>query len=148
MHEFFVGIWSNQVLKAALFAWLTAQILKVLIHIGTYGKLDLTRLLGAGGMPSSHTAFVVALATNVGISSGWDSIVFAISAVFAGVVMHDAAGVRRATGQQAEVLNKIIIDIYNKEKFKPEKLKELIGHSPLEILAGSVIGIFFGLIIK
>ncbi|PKM85918.1 MAG: hypothetical protein CVU87_13885 [Firmicutes bacterium HGW-Firmicutes-12] len=147
MHEFISGIIANHILKTAFLAWLTAQVLKVMINVLSYGKLDLTRLVGAGGMPSSHTALVIALATSVGREMGWESILFAIAAVLAGVVMYDAAGVRRATGMQAEAINKIISDIYHGERIQPGRLKELIGHTPLEILAGAIIGIVYGIVI-
>jgi len=147
MHEFLTGIMSNHILITAFASWLTAQLLKVMINIISYGKLDLTRLVGSGGMPSSHTALVMALAVSVGRNIGWDSSYFAITAVFAGIVMHDAAGVRRATGQQAEVLNKIIMRIYRGEKIQPGKLKELIGHTPIEILAGAILGILYGVLL-
>lgn len=147
MQNFFSGIAVNDVLGAALISWLVAQVLKVALNVWDNGHFDLRRLVGAGGMPSSHTALVIALAIKVGRSVGWHSEFFAIAAVLAGVVMYDAAGVRRATGQQAEVLNKIMNDIYHGEPIKPERLKELIGHSPLEILAGAVIGIIFGILL-
>jgi acid phosphatase family membrane protein YuiD len=147
MHEFFAGIIANHILKTAFLAWLTAQVLKVVINVLTYGKLDVSRLVGAGGMPSSHTALVIALAVGVGKEMGWNSVLFAIAAVLAGVVMYDAAGVRRATGMQAEVINKIISDIYHGERIQPGRLKELIGHTPLEIFAGAIIGIVYGTVL-
>lgn len=148
MHEFITGLFTNPILKTAFFSWLTAQVLKVVINIFSYGKLDLTRLLGSGGMPSSHTALVMALSVSVGKHIGWESPLFAISAVFAGIVMHDAAGVRRASGQQAEALNKVISRIYHGEKIQPDKLKELIGHTPVEILAGAILGITYGILLS
>lgn len=147
MHEFITGLFANPILKTSFFSWLTAQVLKVAINIFSYGKLDFTRLVGAGGMPSSHTALVMALSVSVGKHMGWESPLFAICAVFAGIVMHDAAGVRRASGQQAEALNKIISRIYHGEKIQPDKLKELIGHTPVEILAGAIIGILYGILL-
>jgi acid phosphatase family membrane protein YuiD len=147
MHEFFAGIIANHILKTAFLAWLTAQVLKVVINVLTYGKLDVSRLVGAGGMPSSHTALVISLAAGVGKEMGWNSVLFAIAAVLAGVVMYDAAGVRRATGMQAEVINKIISDIYHGERIQPGRLKELIGHTPLEIFAGAIIGIVYGTVL-
>lgn len=147
MHDFVTGVISNKILITAFISWLTAQILKVMINIFSYGKLDLTRLVGSGGMPSSHTALVMALSISVGRNIGWDSAYFAITAVFAGIVMHDAAGVRRATGQQAEVLNKIIMRLYRGEKIQPDKLKELIGHTPIEVLAGAIIGLLYGILL-
>jgi len=129
-----------------LLAWLTAQVLKVVFNIVSYGKLDLTRLMGSGGMPSSHTALVLALATSVGKDTGWDSVAFAVTAVIAAVVMYDAAGVRRAAGQQAEVLNQIISDIYRGTQISQERLKELIGHTPFEVLMGALLGIVIALL--
>lgn len=145
MNEFLGELLSNHVLKTAFLAWLVAQVLKVVINVLSYGKLDLGRLIGSGGMPSSHTALVIALAASVGKDTGWDSVYFAISAVFAGVVMYDAAGVRRAAGQQAEVLNKIISDVYHGTKIPQDRLKELIGHTPVEVLAGGILGLVIGL---
>ncbi|MDX9872087.1 MAG: divergent PAP2 family protein [Clostridia bacterium] len=147
MQEFFANIGANNVLWTALLSWLVAQVSKVALNVWSNGHFDLRRLVGAGGMPSSHTALVIALAIKIGRSMGWHSEYFAIAAVLAGVVMYDAAGVRRATGQQAEVLNKMMSDIYHGEPIKPERLKELIGHSPLEILAGAIIGIICGVLL-
>lgn len=146
MNEFLWGITHNHVLKVSLLAWLIAQVLKVVFNIISYGKLDLTRLMGSGGMPSSHTALVLAMATGVGKYRGWESIDFAVAAVLAAVVMYDAAGVRRAAGRQAEVLNQIISDIYSGTQITHESLKELIGHTPFEVLVGAILGIVIALI--
>lgn len=147
MIDIISGVIANAVLMTAFLAWFIAQLLKVVINLLSYGKLDLTRLIGAGGMPSSHTAFVVALAASVGKEAGWGSMPFAIAFVLAAVVMYDAAGVRRATGRQAEVLNRLLSDLYHGTKIQQERLKELIGHSPIEVLAGAILGLLIGLLI-
>jgi acid phosphatase family membrane protein YuiD len=97
-------------------------------------------------MPSSHAAGVTALATSVGLSYGFNSGLFAITAIFALIIMFDAQGVRRQTGQQAEILNKIMEDIYFKRVLKEERLKELLGHTPVEVLIGAFLGILLALI--
>lgn len=139
-----IDFFKNSVLITAFIGWFIAQLLKVLIVSFKKGRIDFTRLVGSGGMPSSHSAFVVALAIKVGRLSGFDSVNFAIAFCFAMVVMYDAAGVRRAAGKQARVLN-IIIDDLMHNKFKHEKLKELIGHTPIEVLAGAILGFLIGL---
>lgn len=147
MQEFFGELFSNHVLRISFWAWITAQVLKVPFNILLYGKLDMGRLIGSGGMPSSHSALVVALAVGVGRDMGWDSPVFAIAAVISTVVMYDAAGVRRAAGKQAEAINQIINDIYHGTQISQERLKELIGHTPIEVLIGALIGILVGLFV-
>ena len=108
---FYRSIMENKALLASFTAWFIAQILKILLTFYSSKKIDLTRLVGSGGMPSSHTAFVMAISTSVGRMYGWDSAIFAVSLCFAFVVMYDAAGVRRAAGNQAKILNIIIEDI-------------------------------------
>lgn len=144
IQEIIAGIAANHVLRVSFWAWFVAQILKVPVNILIYGKLDIKRLIGSGGMPSSHSALVMALTVSVGRFVGWSTPAFAIAAVFAGVVMYDAAGVRRAAGKQAEVLNKIIEELYQGSHISPERLKELIGHSPVEVIIGGILGAFFG----
>lgn len=139
--SFYVKILQNKVLLSCFFAWLIAQTLKIILTLYKDKKLDLTRFVGSGGMPSSHTSFVMSLATSVGKINGWDSPSFAISIAFAFVVMYDAAGVRRAAGNQAKVLNIIIEDLAQHKPLGEEKLKELIGHTPKEVLAGALLGI-------
>ena len=126
----------------AVVAWAIAQLTKTIIFAIKERRLDFRRLVGTGGMPSSHTTFVTALATGVGLVEGFDTPIFALAAAFALVVMYDAAGVRRAAGKQAKVLNRIIDDIYKKD-FHPERLRELLGHTPIEVLAGAVFGITY-----
>ena len=141
MHSFWSEVLANRALWAAGIAVLVAQILKVFWVLLVERRLWLRMFIEAGGMPSSHSAMVSALAASVGIQAGWDSPLFAVAAIFAAVVMYDAAGVRRAAGQQAEVLNKIIDDFYKGRPIRFERLKELLGHSPTEVLAGALLGI-------
>jgi len=131
---------SNRVLMVSVLAWAVAQLLKIVSWAVTRGKLNFKRLVEPGGMPSSHSAFVTSLATGVGLTEGFDSTLFALAAVFALIVMYDAAGVRRAAGKQARVLNAIIEDL-NRRELHPERLRELLGHTPVEVLAGALLGI-------
>lgn len=134
-------IFSNKILMTSIAAWFIAQVLKVVFVYFSRGMIDITRLIGSGGMPSSHSSFVVALSISVGKLCGFDSALFAISTVFAFIVMYDAAGVRRATGKQARVLNAIIKHTQITGKVPEEKLKELVGHTPVEVIAGAIVGI-------
>ncbi|MDX1358470.1 MAG: divergent PAP2 family protein, partial [Clostridia bacterium] len=126
MHDF---IFRYQFITIPFIAWLTTQTLKFVFDLITSGRIDFRRLVGAGGMPSSHSAFVVSLATVIGVSEGLESAAFGLAVAFALVVMYDAAGVRRATGKQAKVLNRMFH--HTKGDFHlEEELKELIGHTP------------------
>lgn len=116
--------------------------MKVVIATIQEKQFNFRRLVETGGMPSSHTTFVSALAAGIGLVEGWETTLFALASVFALVVMYDAAGVRRAAGKQARILNIIIEDI-NKKDFHPERLKELLGHTPVEVLIGALFGIVF-----
>lgn len=124
-----------------MLSWMIAQLLKVLITWAREGFFSLERLVGSGGMPSSHSAFVIALAVGVGKQAGWDSPVAAATTVFSLIVMYDAAGVRRAAGKQARVLNKIITELATGRQFKEERLKELLGHTPVEVISGALLGL-------
>lgn len=143
----FPGLLYNAILVSAITAWLSAQILKVAVNLFLLRKLNLQLLLSSGGFPSSHSATVSALALGIGKYYGWDSPIFAVSAVFAMVVMYDAAGVRRAAGKQAEVLNQLIERLYQGSDFAQDRLKELIGHTPLEVFGGAIVGIIVGLLV-
>jgi len=138
------GFSENTVFWSAFTAWLVAQILKGLLFLFKHKKMDFRRFVGAGGMPSSHSAFVTALATGVGRTEGWASTSFALALVFSLIVMYDAAGVRLAASKQARVLNKIVQELFAEREFHHERLKELIGHTPVEVIVGAVLGIFFG----
>ncbi|MDK2835428.1 MAG: uncharacterized protein PWP21_205 [Thermosediminibacterales bacterium] len=135
-------ILQNRFFLSALIAWFIAQFLKILITLITTKKLNFKRFIGSGGMPSSHSAFVTSLAMSIGKVEGWDTPVTALSVAFALVVMYDAAGVRQAAGKQAKVLNKIIDEIiHHKTGLKEERLKELVGHTPIEVIIGALLGI-------
>lgn len=148
MIQFFQELFSNRVLLVALAGWFFAQALKIVFEYMLNRRWDFSRFFGLGGMPSSHAAVVCGVATAVGISCGFYSAEFAISFVLAAVVMTDAAGVRRAAGKQAVVLNKIVQDmIENGRGLTGERLKELLGHSPFEVLVGALLGVLLGLLI-
>jgi len=128
-----------------LAAWFIAQTIKVFLGVVSKKKFDFRWFIGTGGMPSSHAAGASALATTCGLNIGFDSVAFALAVVFAIVTMFDAQGVRRSTGQQAEILNKIMDDIYWRGKIEESRLKELIGHTPVEVIVGSIFGILIAL---
>ena len=136
----FAQFLQNQVLWVTLTAWLIAQSLKILLEARKQGKFDSRWILGTGGMPSAHSAGVSALATGVGLKMGFHTAGFAVALIFALVTMFDAQGVRRAAGRQAVVLNKIIDELYVHGHLSEGRLKELIGHTPLEVVVGGVIG--------
>ena len=134
-------IFQNKVFIATLLGWVTAQSIKIAINSIKEKRFNFRWVIGTGGMPSAHSSGVMSLATAVGIQQGFDSAIFVITMVFAVVIAFDAQGVRRATGQQAEILNKILDDIYWRRKIQEDRLKELIGHTPFEVFVGSLIGI-------
>ena len=143
MGEFF----RTSILVTAILSWFVAQVLKVIFVLISSKKVDFTRFVGSGGMPSSHSAFVVSLATAIGIKEGFGSSIFALAVVFALVVMYDAAGVRRAAGQMARKLNKLVEKWETEDdKNREKRLKELLGHTPIEVFAGAVLGIVIGII--
>lgn len=139
--NFLEQILSNKVLITCVTAWFIAQLLKIILTFHKSKKIDITRFIGSGGMPSSHTSFVMSLATALGKLYGWSSPLFALALCLAFIVMYDAAGVRRAAGYQAKVLNMIIDDLAHHKPLGNERLKELLGHTPKEVLAGAVLGI-------
>ncbi len=126
--------------------WFFIQLFKVIWDLVTTKKFNFKRIMGAGGMPSSHSAVVTCLASMIGKSQGTNSPIFALSVVFAFVVMYDAAGVRRAAGKQAAMLNKIIETPGLSGVEVSERLVEVLGHTPIQVLAGAVIGIIVGVI--
>ena len=132
----------NQSLVCALSAWFIAQLIKVIIALFKTKRLNLLLLLSSGGMPSSHSATVCALATSIGIHEGLGSVAFAVASILAVVVMYDAAGIRRAAGEQAKVLNQMMDDLEKGDISDFDvQLKELLGHTPLEVFGGAVLGI-------
>ncbi|MDD5730092.1 MAG: divergent PAP2 family protein [Candidatus Omnitrophica bacterium] len=136
---------KNKILMTTLASWIIAQTVKVLIGVVREKKFDFRWFIGTGGMPSSHTAGASCLAVASGIVYGFDSGYFALAASFALVVMFDAQGVRRATGRQAQILNKIMDDIYWQGKIREGRLRELIGHTPIEVVAGFLLGVSIAL---
>ena len=148
-------------LGAAILAWFLAQVFKVVRQAIKDKKLNIYSFIASGGMPSSHTALVVALTTRVGVHMGDDSIYFAICAVFSFIIMYDAAGVRRAVGIQAQKLNRLMLDnddfiieekVSLKDKFKGTEFQnknfgEILGHTPLEVLGGLILGLAVGFIV-
>lgn len=141
------GIFYNAILVSAVTAWAIAQILKVAVSAILLRKLDFQLIFSSGGFPSSHSATVSALALGIGKYYGWDSPIFAVSAVFGMIVLYDAAGVRRAAGKQAEVLNQLVERLYPSLNIDQKRLKELIGHTPFEVFGGVSVGIIVGLLI-
>ena len=151
METFFKAITSNYILNIVFGAWLTAQVLKTIINFILTKDLNLERLIGAGGMPSAHTALVSSLAISTAKSCSISSPEFAITLALAAVVMYDAMGVRRAAGEQAKIINKMVDEWFEstslEEQNNPQikKLKELLGHTPLEVLGGAFVGIVFAM---
>ncbi len=138
---------SNLLLRTSLIAWATAQLLKFSLGWLIRRRPNPSLLISTGGMPSSHTAFVSALAVGAGKLAGFDSALFAVAFVFAAVVVYDATGVRQAVGRQAEVLNRIIEDLYHGRAVRPDRLRELLGHTPVEAMAGAAIGISIAILL-
>lgn len=138
---------ANRELWAAVVGWVIAQALKTLIALWSERKLNLRHLVASGGMPSSHSALVTGLATAVARISGLNSAAFALAAVFAGVVMYDAAGVRLAVSKQARILNIMLDDVFHERGLKEERLRELIGHTPIQVISGAIIGVVIGILL-
>ncbi|HLZ25286.1 MAG TPA: divergent PAP2 family protein [Ktedonobacterales bacterium] len=137
----------NRVLWASFAAWSTAQTLKTIRAIFLTRQVNLNYLVSSGGMPSAHSALVTALATSVARVEGIDSTEFAVAAILAGIVMYDATGVRLAVSKQARILNMMLDDFFNERGINEKKLHELIGHTPIQVVAGAALGIFAGLIL-
>ena len=142
---------KNPVLLVPILAWLVAQVLKLIINSLMNKRVSLSRLVGDGGMPSGHSATVTALASMCGIECGFMSVEFAIAAILAVIVMHDATGVRRETGKQAESIISIVSVINNylverDEELKTEKLKILVGHTHLQVVCGAILGFIVSLV--
>ncbi len=137
-----LGLFSNQVLLCCITAWFVAQALKIPTYYLVEKKWDWHRFFGSGGMPSSHTAFVVSLTLMIGAMQGFDSAIFALSFTMAAIVMYDATGVRRETGKQAVVINEIVQKMFvNGESITDEELKELVGHTHVEVIGGVIVGL-------
>lgn len=142
--DFIIEFLTNRFLLTSLSSWFIAQILKTIIHFFVYKKFDIKRLFGDGGMPSGHSATVTSLATFCALACGAGSAQFAISAILAIIVCHDATGVRRETGKQAVLINELVKsfeEVFNSDKIPEVKLKEFVGHTPIQVFAGVIVGI-------
>jgi len=137
---------NNFTFVAVVISWFLAQSIKVVLYWISEKKFNLWHFFEAGGMPSAHSASVTALTLGIALTQGWNSPLFTISLVFALIVMYDATGVRRAAGKQAEMLNKIVDDIYANGKVRLEKLKEILGHDPIEVVAGATLALVITLL--
>lgn len=151
MNAFSKMIFANDVFWTVAAAWLTASLLKVVFYAIQKKKINIRRLIGNGGMPSTHSASVVSLASAVGFKEGWNSTALAISLVLAIIVMIDASGVRLAASKHAKALNEITEEVFKDGQFHYEKFNELLGHTPTQVFVGGLIGaltsvIFFHLI--
>ena len=144
LHQFF----SNRLIGVSALAWLIAQLIKIIIDLVKNKTIDIRLITSSGGMPSSHSSFVTSLATSVGLTNGFDSVDFAITFVLCMVVMYDAAGVRRAAGKQAAVINDIAAIMENYGFRMDENLKELLGHTPVEVTAGAILGIVLSIVMN
>ncbi len=141
-------IFVNKPFLCAVSGWMMAQLLKFLIHWLLEKKMDWRRCFGMGGMPSSHSAFVFSLALSIGIVDGFNTTGFALAFALMSVVIYDAMGVRYETGKQGKVINQILKELFVEGKpLTDEKLKELVGHSPLEVLGGVIVGLATTMII-
>lgn len=140
--NWFVQMVTNPFIITGLSSWLIAQVLKAIIHLIITKKFDIHRLFGDGGMPSGHSATVTSIAVFSALVFGTASFEFALSAIFAIIVCHDAMGVRLETGKQAAVINELveIIDMLTTEKLPEVKLKEFVGHTPVQVFAGILVG--------
>jgi len=148
MPEIFSQIIKNKILMTTLSAWLIAQIIKVTFGVIRNKRFDFRWFIGTGGMPSSHAAGASCLATAIGFEYGFNSVYFALATSFAIVVMFDAQGVRRSTGKQARILNKIMDDIYWQGRIQENQLRELMGHTPVEVIGGFLLGVIIALLAR
>jgi acid phosphatase family membrane protein YuiD len=137
------NIFDNQPLIVALAVGITAQIIKVLISYARYRTWNWALFLRAGGMPSSHAAMVAGVAHSIGLNIGFGSPIFAVAFVLAIVVIYDATGIRRQAGKHAEVINQMVRELASGHPLQQEQLREVLGHTPLEALAGMMLGVFF-----
>jgi acid phosphatase family membrane protein YuiD len=139
--NFFDGIMANEIFAAAFVSWFIAQALKVVLALLKEKRFVFDRVFGSGGMPSSHTSSVMGLSTAVGLTQGWETPIYAVALLFSIIVMYDASNVRRNVGKQAILLNNIIEDLYKHHHVEQERLIELVGHTPIEVFAGAILGI-------
>ncbi len=141
MDSFWYQIFANRVLWLTLLSWAIAQGVKIIIGLAQGKKFNFYWILRTGGMPSAHSAAVAALGTGIGYELGYNSPFFALAAIVALIAMFDAQTWRRSIGVQAKILNKIMDDFHEGKKIEEKKMKELVGHTPVEVFAGALIGI-------
>jgi len=145
--DWFNLVISNKTIVIPFTLWFAIQIFKTITDLVRYKRFDVKRIMGAGGMPSSHSAVVCSVATCMGFEYGLDSGIFALSVAFAFIVMYDAAGVRRAAGKQAKILNKILQTPGLSKVEIQEKLTEALGHTPIQVIVGAIIGILVPILV-
>lgn len=138
----------NRILLSAFLAWFIAQVLKVVVGFFREKRFNFKWFLRSGGMPSSHVALSACLTTSIGLYYGFDSGLFAVALAFTAITMFDAQGVRRHSGRQATILNRILEDIYEHKGVQEARLKELVGHTPIEVYAGGLLGILVAVLIR
>ncbi len=144
-------IFNNRILDVVFISWALAQGYKILTEIVMYKKISLSTIWTTGGMPSSHSSTVTALSTSIGLIHGFSGTNFAIAMIFSGIVMYDAAGIRRAAGKQAGIINRILDKIPHNiylTGVREEKLKELLGHTPFEVVVGAILGVVVAFLFK
>jgi len=147
METTFLDIFRTPCFWSPFFAWTLAQTIKMFFGYARTRRMDFSYIVSTGGMPSAHSAFVSSLATATGLVAGFDAAVFTLSLAFAMVVMFDASTVRRAAGLQARLLNEIVDELFKEHHFSERKLKELLGHTRLEVFMGMLIGIFTAILV-
>jgi acid phosphatase family membrane protein YuiD len=140
-------LWHHQPLLSGTIALFSAQALKTLTNMAKERRLNFRVAVGTGGMPSSHTALVVSLTTSVGLTQGFETALFDVCVVFSSIVMYDATGLRQAAGKQAAVLNKIMEELSEFQLPREQRLKELLGHTKLEVVGGAIFGIMVALLV-
>jgi acid phosphatase family membrane protein YuiD len=140
------GLLENRILGVALAGWFLAQAIKLVVELVRNRRLDLRYFVSAGGMPSAHSALVTSLTTAVARHDGTGSPTFAIAAVFAAIVMYDAAGIRQAVSIQARILNQMMDELFKEHALREQRLRELIGHTPVEVAAGFALGLAVGVL--
>jgi len=139
-------LFSNRIIWVTFYSWLIAQAIKICLNIIREKRFNFSWLITTGGMPSAHSAGVSGLATYVGLKQGFSSEIFAVSVVIALIAMFDAQTWRRSIGAQAKILNTIMEDVYQGRKLEQSRLKELIGHTPVEVFVGAILGILVAFI--
>jgi len=147
MDTAFVDLFDNPIFWAAFWGWTIAQLTKMLCGLYKTHRLDFSYLVSTGGMPSAHSAFSAGLATSIGMTLGFDAPLFVLGLAFALLTMFDASTVRRATGLQARLLNEMLDELFKEHHLSERKLKELLGHTRLEVLMGAVIGVLSAIIV-